>query len=154
MEGVNIKLRVGLNVLKWFLVVKVIFNWFLSKLSRWATKTKKSMRKSHSMIKVNQLKWLHVQGNVSGQFALACSLHLTGWKVAGVFQANQIMWKRQSRLEQPQTKFRIQYIFLRQSCYASFSTKMKKVLFLGFVRSISNEKNSIQWTVDEEILFV
>ncbi|RMX58718.1 hypothetical protein pdam_00009518 [Pocillopora damicornis] len=47
-------------------------------LSQWATKTKKSMRRSHSMIKVNQLKWLHVQGNVSGQFAIACSLHLTG----------------------------------------------------------------------------
>lgn len=154
MEGVNIKLRVGLNVLKRFLVVKVIFNWLLSKLSQWATKTKKSMRRSHSMIKVNQLKWLHAQGNVSGQFAIACSLHLTGWKVAGVFQANQTMRKRQSRLERPPTKFRIQYIFLRQSCYASFSTKMKKVLFLVFVRSISNEKNSIQWTVDEEILFV
>ena len=31
---------------------------------------------------------------------------------------------------------------------------MKEVLFLVFVRSISNEKKSIQWTVDEEILFV
>lgn len=78
MEGVNIKHRVGLNVLKRFLVVKVIFNRFLSKLSQWATKTKKSMRRSHSMIKVNQQKWLHAQGNVSGQFVIACSLHLTG----------------------------------------------------------------------------